>query len=376
MKVTKPASIPLLTYLLLAVGVIFMASSSQIYSQEVYGVPYHLLLLQIGWIPVGSAFFWYFYKIRLEKLDKIAYLTFVLGIGFLLILAIAGLMPCEWNIPFAPCIKGARRWLFINPSPLPAIPFIGVLGFQPSEFMKLGLIMYLSVQLSKLIKRREEGFWVYLLITGLVSFLVMLQPNMSTAVILFLIGSVVYFVSGQSLKKFAYVIPVALILGLIFIFAYSYRLDRFKDFIAGEGSEDYHVRQILISLGSGGVTGVGYGQSKQKYSYLPEVAADSIFAVIGEEFGLVGTLSLISLFGYLLFKGFTLSLQANDVLERVLAAGITFWIGLQVFINVAAMVRLIPLTGIPLPLVSYGGSSMVFTMAGLGILAGIEKRKV
>src|SRR3989339_397895 len=317
MKVTKPASIPLLTYLLLAVGVIFMASSSQIYSQEVYGVPYHLLLLQIGWIPVGSAFFWYFYKIRLEKLDKIAYLTFVLGIGFLLILAIAGLMPCEWNILFAPCIKGARRWLFINPSPLPAIPFIGVLGFQPSEFMKLGLIMYLSVQLSKLIKRREEGFWVYLLITGLVSFLVMLQPNMSTAVILFLIGSVVYFVSGQSLKKFAYVIPVALILGLIFI-----------------------------------------------------------FALIGEEFGLVGTLSLISLFGYLLFKGFTLSLQANDVLERVLAAGITFWIGLQVFINVAAMVRLIPLTGIPLPLVSYGGSSMVFTMAGLGILAGIEKRKV
>ena len=136
---------------------------------------------------------------------------------------------------------------------------------------------------------------------------------------------------------------------------------------------NYHVKQILIALGSGGFFGVGFGQSRQKYQYLPEVSADSIFAIIGEELGFIGTTLVIMIFLYIFYKGYRIAVKARDPLGKLLAIGIVCWLGFQFFVNVAAMTKLIPLTGVPLPLISYGGSSTLFILVSLGILANIGK---
>jgi len=132
------------------------------------------------------------------------------------------------------------------------------------------------------------------------------------------------------------------------------------------------MKQILISLGTGGTFGVGFGQSKQKFQYLPEVASDSIFAIIGEEFGFVGTTIFVLAFSFFIYKGFQIAKNSPDMFGRLLAAGVTTWMAVQFFVNVAAMIRLIPLTGIPLPLVSYGGSATVFSLIGLGLLSSVS----
>jgi cell division protein FtsW len=285
-----------------------------------------------------------------------------------------GFLPCESSIPFIPCINGANRWFYFNPPPLPEIPFLGILGFQPGELAKLSLIIYLSVQLAKNINRKEETFLVYLIVSGLTSLLIFLQPNMSTAVMVFLLGSVVYFCSDAPMGTIIKLMPVALVLIVFMVVASPYRRARLASLLKlGDSESSYHMEQILISLGSGGLTGVGFGKSMQKYHYLPEIASDSIFALVGEEFGFVGTTTLVLLFTYFLYLGYSIAQKSGDVLGRLLAAGITSWVGLQFLVNTAAMTGLIPLTGVPMPLISYGGSSMVFSLMGMGILANIGR---
>jgi cell division protein FtsW len=279
-------------------------------------------------------------------------------------------------------VNGANRWLYINPPPLPQIPFVGVLGFQPGELAKLTIVLYLSFQLSLIMekeisgKEKEDPFKTYMKISVLLSGLIILQPNMSTAVMVFALGTVVYFVSGASLKPLFAVIPVALLAVFIFIVSSPYRMERLKVLISGsdESESSYHSKQALVALGSGGFWGVGFGQSKQKYQYLPEVASDSIFAIIGEEFGFVGTVTVIIAYSFLIYKGFKIAGRSNDLLGKLLASGISSWFGIQFLINIASMTKLIPLTGVPIPLISYGGSSMLFGMIGLGILGNIQKK--
>ena len=201
---------------------------------------------------------------------------------------------------------------------------------------------------------------------------------MSTAALIFLIGLAMYFVSGAKLLPLLVSLPVLVVTGIGFILSSSYRRDRLLTFLnpgeSGELSLGYHIKQIQIALGSGGWFGLGFGQSRQKFQYLPEVASDSIFAIIGEEFGFIGTTMFVVLFSYFIFKGFTIAKESTNLLGRLLATGVTTWVAFQFFINVAAMTRIIPLTGVPLPLVSYGGSSLVFSLMGLGILANISAR--
>jgi cell division protein FtsW len=225
-------------------------------------------------------------------------------------------------------------------------------------------------------KEKEDPFKTYMKISVLLSGLIILQPNMSTAVMVFALGTVVYFVSGASLKPLFAVIPVALLAVFIFIVSSPYRMERLKVLISGsdESESSYHSKQALVALGSGGFWGVGFGQSKQKYQYLPEVASDSIFAIIGEEFGFVGTVTVIIAYSFLIYKGFKIAGRSNDLLGKLLASGISSWFGIQFLINIASMTKLIPLTGVPIPLISYGGSSMLFGMIGLGILGNIQKK--
>jgi cell division protein FtsW len=195
---------------------------------------------------------------------------------------------------------------------------------------------------------------------------------------LFAMGTIIYIASGSPLKKVSILLPSLMVLGVVLMLLSPYRRARLMTLLNhGGDSQDnasgYHMEQVSIALGSGGFFGVGFGQSKQKYAYLPEIASDSIFAVIGEEFGFVGTTVVILAFAYLIYKGLMIARNAPDLLGRLLAVGVTSWIGLQVLINITAMAGLIPLTGVPLPLISYGGSSMLFTMMGIGVLANVAK---
>lgn len=384
-NVKESRSLLIVIFSLLVFGLFIIYNSTAYYAQSTFGNPFRFVFLQSAWILAGLVGFIFFSNFDYKRLKTISFVLFVISIGFLMFLGFIGLVLCRnpesVGILFAPCINGASRWFYFNPEPLPALPYFGVLGLQPSELAKLAIILYLSTQLSKFekIKNPEfDPFIVYLVTTIIFSFLLLLQPNMSTAVLVFMIGSVLYFVSDYPIWPIIISTPIIGALGIILTLTTEYRRARLLTLLgitSGSGYEaGYHIKQVLIALGSGGIFGLGFGQSRQKYQYLPEVASDSIFAIIGEEFGFMGTSIVILVFGYLIYLGLRISKKAPDMLGRMLATGITSWIGLQFFINIAAMTKLIPLTGMPIPLISYGGSSMIFTLTGLGVLRNIQKQ--
>lgn len=370
---------------LLIFGVVIIYNSTAYYSQSNFGNPFNFVILQLVWIVLGLGGFFIFSSFDYHRLQNISFFIFIFSLGFLLLLAFVGLFLCTGpesaGLIFAPCINGASRWFYFNPAPLPEIPYIGVLGFQPSELAKLGVILYLSSQLSRFEKKsrvENDPFIVYMATSLLLSLLLILEPNMSTAILIFAIGTVIYFVSGYSLKPLFLSAPIIGIAGFLVMMSSAYRRERFFTLIglkAETGQEaGYHIKQVLIALGSGGFFGLGFGQSRQKYQYLPEVASDSIFAIIGEEFGFIGAAGVVLVFAYLIYLGIEIAKTAPDKLGRMLATGIISWLALQVFINIAAMTKLIPLTGMPIPLISYGGSSVFFTLLGLGVLHNIQKQ--
>lgn len=381
-KTTTDKGLLITMFSLLVFGLIVIANSTVIYSNSLYSDPYRFVFLQLGWIILGLGFFYLFYKLDYKHLEKVSFYFFIINLIFLLVLAIIGLFPCNSEFAFAPCVNGANRWFYLNPPPFPKIPFLGVIGFQPGEMAKLTLTMYLATQLKAISEGKKTkigSFYLYLLSTGITSALILLQPNMSTAVMVMLIGTIVYFCSGQPIKNLFVLLPALAAAGVAGIMLSPYRRSRLMTLLDKGGDDTsltlgYHMKQILIALGSGGLWGVGFGQSRQKYSYLPEVASDSIFAVIGEELGYVGVTVLMLVYGFLIFKGLSIAKRSDDLLGRLLAVGITSWLGLQFVVNVAAMAKIIPLTGVPIPLISYGGSSMIFSLIGLGILANISKR--
>lgn len=368
----------IMVFTLLLVGLVVIYSSTVVHSQNVYHDPYRFVALQFGWILISLIGFFFFYNFDYDHSKKLSYAFMGISIFFLSILALSGILPCSISTPFMPCINEANRWFIFNPKPLPQIPLIGELGFQPSEFAKLALIFFLSVNIPIFVKSRRNPFGFYLISTGLTSALIMLQPNMSTAVTVFLIGSIIYFCSGATLKPAVVLIPVGLLLAILFIITSPYRRDRLLTFMQGHKdnvdlSSGYQIKQVSIALGNGGLFGVGFGQSKQKY-YLPEVSSDSIFAIIGEEFGFFGSVIFLSAYMFLLYRGLKIAMDQDDLSRRLLCVGITSWLGVQLIVHVSANSSLIPYTGVPIPLVSYGGSSMLFSLMGLGILAGLSKR--
>jgi cell division protein FtsW len=257
---------------------------------------------------------------------------------------------------------GASRWIRL-----------GFSGLQPAEFAKLALITYLSAWLST----KEKGrFLSFLLLIGMVVGLVMLEPDMGTSLILVLISLTLYFVSGAPVKQFLFLLPL-LAAGFAMLAVLSpYRFARLTTFVNPQSDPlgaSYQVRQALLAVGSGGFWGVGIGKSRQKYEYLPEANTDSIFAIVAEEGGLVGSVGLIGLIVFVVYRGFRISIRAPDAFSRLLAIGISSWIGLQAALNIAANLALLPLTGIPLPFISYGSSGLVITLAAIGILLSISK---
>ncbi len=259
---------------------------------------------------------------------------------------------------------GAKRWISL-----------GFINLQPTEIAKLSLIIYLSAWFSY----KEKGrFLPFLVLVGIVVTLIVLQPDLGTAIIITLIAAVLYFVSGAPLVQFGLLIPlIAFGVAILTIIA-PYRMTRLLTFLNPDmdplGSS-YHIRQILIALGSGGWFGLGLGKSRQKYEYLPEANTDSIFAVIAEEIGFIGSSILVFGYMYMIYRAFLIARSSPDRFGQLLGTGIATWIAVQTIINLSSMVVLLPLTGVPLPLISYGGSNLISLLIGIGVLLNISTYK-
>ena len=257
----------------------------------------------------------------------------------------------------------------------------GITGgsYQPSEAAKLAVILYIAHWLSSKgdrIKQLTYGLLPFSFITGVVCALIVRQPDLSTAGLVALISFTLFFVAGADWRQFAIAgfLGGFIFLVLIAVFPYAAdRVDAYTIALRDPEQASWHVQQTLIALGRGGWFGVGIGESVQKFGPLPYVHTDSVFAVIGEELGLIGTLTIIILFGIFVWRGFSIATTARDGYGFLLALGITCWMAYQALINIAVNTAVIPFTGMPLPLISYGGSSMVITLVGIGMLLNISR---
>ena len=260
-------------------------------------------------------------------------------------------------------VKGATRWIF---------------GFQPSEVAKNMIIFFFAFSLNKMRTEIEtfiKGYLYHFGILAIVVALVVVQPAFSTSMMIFLIGYSMFYVSGMKMKHLAssmiLIIPVMILMAIF----QPYRAERIKSFFnpsENTGGSGYQVHQSLISLGNGGITGSGLGESRQKEMYLPEPHNDFIFSIIGDELGFIGTFLLVLAYIYIILKGFMIASRAPDYFGFILASGITLSIFIYSVFNMGITLGLVPPTGLPLPLVSYGGTSLIMTMFSLGVLLNIS----
>lgn len=339
--------------LLSVVGVITVYNASVAVALKTHGNQWFFALEQLRYLFFGFIVFFLTQHVDYKLYSKFA-LPFMFGTLFLLILV------------FLPGVGvrayGASRWLNL-----------GLLTVQPSEIAKFTVVVYLATWLA----RPERGrLGAFLLLLSIIMGLIILQPNLSTALIVLGIGFSMYYVSGAPLRQFMILVPVLLI-GVVFLaIASPYRLQRVLTFIdpnRDPQGASYQIRQGLLAFGLGGVTGVGLGNSKQKYEYLPEVQTDSIIAIVAEETGFLGFCLFNFLYAFIIWRGFTIASLAPNMQAKLIVIGITMWFSIQTIMNLSANVALIPLTGVPLPLVSVGGSSLIILLAAFGVVINISK---
>ena len=335
-------------------GLLMVYNASSFIAFRDFGDKYHYFKDQTVWILLGVGALSFFTFFDYRKLYILAIPILISAILLLIAVFIPGL---------GITALGARRW--IN---------VGFFVLQPAEYVKLALAIYLSAWFSS----KERGrVLAFCLLIGLVLGLVMLEPDMGTASIILAEALVLYFLSGGALTHFFAIIPAVGLAGFLLIKLEPYRAARLTSFLRADdslGGTSYHVRQILIALGSGGLTGIGLGNSLQKYAYLPENTTDSIFAIIAEETGFLGSVVLLGLLILLVWRGFVIAMRAKDAFGKLLAGGITTFLGTQMLVNLAAMTALLPLTGVPLPFISYGGSALVVDLCAIGMLLNISRR--
>lgn len=337
-------------------GIIMVYNSSVVTAFQQFGDKYHFAKLQAIWATIGIITMLITAKIPYQWWKIYSSTIYYGTVGLLILVIIPGI---------SNQIYGARRWISI-----------GNLTLQPAEIAKFSLVIYLADVLST--KNKLKNLNKILIRIAILLGLTIIEPDLGTTLVLAGTAVGIYWVSNGPLKHFIAIISggVAAIAGLIMTSPYrAARLKTFLDPTQDPLGRSYHIRQVLLALGSGGWFGLGLGQSRQKYAYLPEVSTDSIFAVIGEEVGFIGASIVIIIFLALISKGLKIASQAPDKFSQLLASGMIIWIGLQAIINFSAMVALVPLTGIPLPFISYGGSSLVIALASTGIILNISQKK-
>lgn len=341
-------------------GLIMLSSASSVIAYSAFGDSYHFFKHQIFGLVLGLAAVWVFSKVDYHIWRKYALAMLAISIGLLLLVFIPGLAG-DWGT--------SKSW-------------INVFGFslQPSEFVKITFLVYLAAWLEgrrKKLAEISQGIGPFIVILGLIALLMILQPDMGTLTIIALSSLTVYFIGGGKIKHIASLILLGLAALIIMVNIYPYQANRFKCMLDPSYSPKeycYQVNQSLIAIGSGGFWGRGLGASRQKFLYLPEAQNDSIFPIISEETGFIFSTGLIFLYLALFYRGIIIAKNAPDDFGKILAVGISGCIMIQTLINIGGMVNIMPMTGVPLPMVSYGGSAMLAVLASVGILINISKQ--
>ncbi|MCK5332241.1 putative lipid II flippase FtsW [Candidatus Parcubacteria bacterium] len=343
--------------LLSVIGLIAISSAGVVMSYNKFGYNHYFLSHQFfyGFLPGIVALF---------VLQKIDYRIFKKNMFFFLIVTVILLF-----VVFVPGLglglKGANRWISI-----------AGISFQPSEFIKLTFILYIAVWFEKNKKDFSNLFMPFVVLIAIISIPLIMQPDVGTLSVIILTVVIMYFAYGAKIENI-FLLGLGGLAGLYFLIKIApYRMDRFMVFLHPEIDPQgigYQINQALLAFGSGGFFGLGFGQSRQKFNYLPEPIGDSIFAIIGEEFGLLGISIIVILFLIFALRGFKIASSASDDFGKLVAIGITSLITFQAIMNMAAITSLLPLTGIPLPFISYGGSNLIVSLAAVGLLLSISR---
>jgi cell division protein FtsW len=346
--------------ILAGLGVVMVYSASSIVAADRYGDAAYFLKRQLIWVALGGA--------AMLLTQRIHYAAFRRFTPYLLVCAGAALA-----LVLVPGIGrvagGARRWL----------TFGGPLSFQPAEAAKLAMALYLANFLANRgsqLRDFRRGVVPPLLITALIFTLILAQPDLGSAMMIGLLTMVMLFVAGARLFHLVGMVAVGIPGLVVAILGEDYRRRRLLAFLdpwADPQGAGFHIIQSLLALGSGGLLGVGLGNSRQKFFYLPERHTDFIFSILGEELGLLGTGAVIALFALLAYRGFRVARRAPDQFGSLLASGITAMIVIQAVLNIGVTTGVLPITGVPLPFLSFGGSSLLFTMIASGMLLNISQ---
>jgi len=347
------------TMLLVFVGLVMVFSASAVMARERFGSPYAFLLKQLIWAAAGIVAMVVAMQVDYRRYKNPALVFSFLGVTTLLLISVF----------FLDRSHNTHRWIHA-----------GGFSFQPSELAKPVLILFLAYFLEG--RARTMDDWRNTLVPAaapvlMLLGLIVLQPDLGTGIACAGIAACILYVAGMRLRYFGYAFGASLVPLYFLIFHVSFRRDRILAFMnpyAERQKAGFHLIQSLIAVGTGGLTGTGLMEGKQKLFYLPEPHTDFIFAVTAEELGLVGALFVVTLFAIFLWRGMRVSWRTEDLFGRYLAVGITSMVVLQAFINISVVLGMMPTKGIPLPLVSYGGSSLFVTLACVGVLLNITKQ--
>jgi cell division protein FtsW len=351
-----------ITFILSIIGIIMISSASTAVGESYFNDPYWFIRRQIIWWVVSFFLFIIVSRINYHFYSKISVFLILISIGLLALVLIPGI---------GTVIGNSKRSIDLF--------FFSV---QPSEVAKLALIIFVCDSLNKRYRNNNSFkniFWPSFIVLLLITFLIFLEPDFDPVVIIWITIFIIFFIGNV---RFPHILGLGFMgIGLLVasMFMDEYRRQRIFDFLnrtGGNSSINFQINQSLIALGSGHIIGLGLGNSIQKYSYLPEAHTDFIFAILGEEFGMVGTIVVIILFLLLAFFGIRVCMKTEDYFGRTLAGAITSLIIAQAVINMAVVIGLIPVTGLALPFVSFGGSSLLVNMVGAGILLNISRYNV
>ncbi|ACY98469.1 MULTISPECIES: putative lipid II flippase FtsW [Thermomonospora] len=349
--------------LLLALGLTMVLASSNVDQLERTGSAFTLLQKQAAWIGIGLPVMWLASKLPPRTFRALAYPLLLLSVIGLVIVLIPGLGVSAW---------GATRWIDVGPFQV-----------QPSEPAKLGLVLWGADLMARRERLGQLTDWRALLIpllpgAGVVVMLVMLGSDLGTTVVLLTIFLTLLWVVGAPVRLFVGMAGLIGLLVAILIVVEPYRMQRLVGFLDSSGDPlgiRYQGNQGLLAVASGGWFGTGLGEGRAQWGFLPRAENDFIFAIIGEQLGLVGTLVVLGLFGLLAYAGLRIARRVRDPFMRLAAAAVTGWLSVQAIVNIGGVIGVLPITGIPLPLVSYGGSAMIPTLAALGMLLAFAQRE-
>ena len=354
------ASIFIIVTILIAVGIVMIYSASAMHGHEKMGDSLYFLKRHLIYVAMGYITMFFCMLINVNILRALSKPIVIISAGLLVLVLVPGL---------GREISGARRWFSFGP-----------ITFQPSELSKIALIIYiadLAARKERGIRNFFSGYLPPLMVMGLCVGLVLLEPDLGTAIDMAAVVFLMLFAAGAGVPHIMLTMLSSIPVLYVLLFRVPYRRRRLLIFLdpwADRRGAGFQIIQSLIALGSGGLIGVGLGQSKQKLFYLPEAYTDFIFSIIGEELGFIGAVAVVLLFALFVWQGMRVSFSSQEAFGRIMSFGVVSMIALEAIINIGVTIGIFPTKGLPLPFVSYGGTSLVFHMTAVGLLLNISKR--